>query len=159
MSSRSGRLMPRSHFDTAWKDTPSRSASSLWLRRLAFRRRRMVSDTFCFMVCPFPCCSACDAVAPSRWRTLHTFMSAQREHWFGICEKNKRGHSYNLLYKPNRGYDEDEFVCGKDNYVFGKFDYENEEDCKEALKELECGEMEVSTRSGLGISLLRVKRA
>lgn len=78
---------------------------------------------------------------------------------YSICEKNKRGHSYNLLYKPNRGYSEDEFVCGKDNYVFGKFDYDNEEDCKEALKELESGEMEVSTRSGLGISLLRVKRA
>lgn len=111
-----------------------------------------------------------DLVKVNAWKkpmrivaTSENFFIMLRKHFdtymYSICEKNKRGTAYNLLYKPNRGYDEDEFVCGKDNYVFGKFDYENEEDCKKALKELESGEMEVSTRSGLGISLLSVKRA
>ena len=78
---------------------------------------------------------------------------------YSICEKNKRGYAYNMLYRPNRGFDDDEFVCGPDNYVFGHYDYSIPEDCEEALKELESGEMEVSQRRCWGISKLQVKRA
>ena len=77
---------------------------------------------------------------------------------YSICEKNKRGYAYNMLYRPNRGFDDDEFVCGPDNYVFGHYDYTIPEDCEEALKELESGEMEVSQRRGWGIWHLEIKR-
>lgn len=77
---------------------------------------------------------------------------------YSICEKNKRGYAWNLFYRPDNGFDADEFVCGPDNYVFGKFDYSNMEDCKEALAELESGEMEVYQRHSWGIWHLEIKR-
>lgn len=77
---------------------------------------------------------------------------------YSICEKNKRGTSYNLSYRPKRGYMNDEFVCDPDNYVFGKYDYNDVGECQDALVELESGEMEVSTRHGLGIWHLEIKR-
>ena len=69
---------------------------------------------------------------------------------YSICEKNKRGGRYNVCYRPECGYYEDEFVCGPDDH-FCLHDYEDPKECEIALKELEAGELEVSTRHGLGI--------
>jgi hypothetical protein len=77
---------------------------------------------------------------------------------YSICEKNKRGYAHNMFYRPKCGFDSDEFVCGPDNYVFGKYDYDDAEECEEALKDLESGEMEVSQRRGWGIWHLEIKR-
>ena len=75
---------------------------------------------------------------------------------YSICEKNKRGYEHNLCYRPNNGFDKDEFVCGRDN-SYCKFDYSTEKGCQEALKELESGELEVSERGGWGIWHIEIK--
>ena len=86
------------------------------------------------------------------WRKhFDTFM-------YSICEKNKRGYAHNMFYRPKCGFDDDEFVCGPDNYVFGKYDYNDVDECREALVDLESGEMEVSQRRGWGIWHLEIKR-
>lgn len=43
--------------------------------------------------------------------------------------------------------DFEEKIKGSDNYIFSKFDYADFEDCSEALKELESGEMKISRRN------------
>lgn len=45
------------------------------------------------------------------------------------------------------------FVRGLDNMVFGIHDYYSDEDCEEALKELQNGEMAVSSRYGKFVKL------
>ena len=77
---------------------------------------------------------------------------------YSICEKNKRGYAHNMIYWPNGGFDDDEFVCGPENYVFDKYDYSIEEERLEALQELESGDMEVSEKRGRGIYHLEIKR-
>lgn len=76
---------------------------------------------------------------------------------YSILEKNKRGHEHNLCYRPNVGYMADEFVCGPDDH-YGKYEYNNVEECKKALEELESGELEVSTRHGWGLWHLEIKK-
>ena len=76
---------------------------------------------------------------------------------YSICEKNKRGGRYNVCYRPECGYYEDEFVCGPDDH-FCLHDYQDPKECEIALKELETGELEVSTRHGLGIWQIAIKR-
>ena len=76
---------------------------------------------------------------------------------YSICEKNKRGGRYNVCYRPDRGYYEDEFVCGPDDH-YCLHDYEDLKECEIALKELEAGELEVSTRYGLGIWQIAIKK-
>lgn len=76
---------------------------------------------------------------------------------YSICEKNKRGGRYNVCYRPECGYYEDEFVCGPDDH-YCLHDYEDPKECEIALKELEAGELEVSTRHGLGIWQIAIKR-
>jgi hypothetical protein len=76
---------------------------------------------------------------------------------YSICEKNKRGYAHNMIYRPECGFDDDEFVCGADDH-FTKYDYSNEKECKKALKELEKGTLEVTTRHGWGIWHLEIKR-
>lgn len=46
-----------------------------------------------------------------------------------------------------------EKVKAPDNLVFGNFDYFNEKDCKKAIKDLEKGEMELSHRSRVKLSI------
>lgn len=43
---------------------------------------------------------------------------------YSICEKNKRGYAYNMDYRPDCGFDSDEFVCGPD-YAYTAYDYHN----------------------------------
>lgn len=76
---------------------------------------------------------------------------------YSICEKNKRGYEHNLFYRPHNGFMADEFVCGSDNY-FDKYNYSDERECRKALKELESGKLEVTTRYGWGIWHLEIKR-
>lgn len=76
---------------------------------------------------------------------------------YSICEKNKRGGRYNVCYRPERGYYEDEFVCGPDDH-YCLHDYEDPKECEIALKELEAGELEVSIRYGWGIWQIAIKR-
>ena len=77
---------------------------------------------------------------------------------YSICEKNKRGYAHNMDYRPDCGFDSDEFVCGPDD-AYTAYDYHNSEECKQALQDLESGELEVSTRHGWGIWHLEIKRA
>ena len=76
---------------------------------------------------------------------------------YSICEKNKRGYERNLIYRPHNGFMADEFVCGHDDH-YTKYDYSDEKECKKALKDLESGELEVTTRHGWGIWHLEIKR-
>lgn len=76
---------------------------------------------------------------------------------YSICEKNKRGYAHNMIYRPHCGFDDDEFVCGHDDH-YCKYDYSDPEECKKALDDLENGEIEVTTRHGLGIWHLEIRR-
>ena len=78
--------------------------------------------------------------------------------YYSICEKFIRGGQHNTVYRPKCGYYNDEFVCGPSNQIFSSYEYSNEEDINLALKALENEEMEVSTRYGLGIHKLQIKR-
>lgn len=76
---------------------------------------------------------------------------------YSICEKSKRGYEHNLWYRPNNGFMADEFVCGSDDH-YTKYNYSDEKECQKALKELESGKLEVTTRHGWGIWHLEIKR-
>lgn len=69
---------------------------------------------------------------------------------YSICSKNPSDFSRNYI---REGFP----VIGMDNYVFGKFDYFNPDDLKEAIEELETGKMEVSVRSSCALLSISIK--
>lgn len=52
--------------------------------------------------------------------------------------------------------DTKEMRAGTDNYVFGIYEYANEEDCKKAMNELENGTMEIGRRNACDIKNIYV---
>lgn len=69
---------------------------------------------------------------------------------YSICSKNPSDFSRNYI---REGYP----IIGLDNYVFGKFDYFNAEEIKQAIEELESGKMEVSVRSSCALFSISIK--
>ena len=69
---------------------------------------------------------------------------------YSICEKKIADHNRNYYHKGN-------FRIGTDNYVFGKFNYLNNDNIDEALQELENGEMELSVRKAIDLISISVK--
>lgn len=71
---------------------------------------------------------------------------------YSICEKKPADFSRNYIVE---GYP----TIGTDFWVFGKFDYLNQEDCEQAVKELESGETEMSVRNACMLKVIYIKRA
>lgn len=71
---------------------------------------------------------------------------------YSICQKKPADFSRNYIVE---GYP----MIGTDAWVFGRFDYLNQEDCEEAVKELESGETEMSVRHSCMLKVIYIKRA
>ena len=69
---------------------------------------------------------------------------------YSICEKKLSQYGRNSFTKGN-------FRIGTDYYVFGKFNYLDTEDVKEALEELENGTMELSVRKAVDLKKICIK--
>lgn len=70
---------------------------------------------------------------------------------YSICDKRPSDFSRNYIEygKP---------TIGMDSWVFGRFDYFNQEDIDEAIKELESGETEMSVRNSVALEIIYIKR-
>lgn len=68
---------------------------------------------------------------------------------YTICHKDKAGFQHNYIV-------DDLPYIGPDNYVFGNFTYKD--DCDDAIKELESGEMEISERRGVALYRIQIKK-
>lgn len=71
---------------------------------------------------------------------------------YSICSKRPADFSRNYIVE---GYP----TIGMDAWVFGKFDYLNQEDCEQAVKELESGETQTSVRNACMLKVIYIKRA
>ena len=71
---------------------------------------------------------------------------------YSICEKKQVNHNRN-------NYTEGNYRIGTDNYVFGLFDYLNEDDVEKALKKLEAGDLELSVRTSVNLERINIKSA
>lgn len=109
-----------------------------------------------------------DKVRINNWRAYFDVVAVSKNYFimtrpvkdtflYSICEKNKRGYEHNLCYQPKCGFSSDEFVCGADDH-WCKYDYSKKNELKLAIKELEEGELKVSTKRGLGIKKIYIKR-
>lgn len=73
---------------------------------------------------------------------------------YTICHKANAGFEHE--HGDSYGIEKDLPYIGPDNYIFGNYDYKD--DCEDAIKELESGEMEVSERSGTALKSIQIKR-
>lgn len=73
---------------------------------------------------------------------------------YTICHKDSAG--FERWHGDGYGIEKDLPYIGPDNYVFGNYDYKD--DCDDAIKELESGEMEVSERRGVALYRIQIKR-
>lgn len=88
------------------------------------------------------------------WEDKKPFRVRASNERFAICTKPFNLRPKTVLYTI---VDFERGVRGMSNYVFDLHDYYMDEDCEDALKELERGEMEVSWRTHKHISI-RIKR-
>lgn len=69
---------------------------------------------------------------------------------YSICDKRPSGFSRNYIKEGKP-------TIGLDYYIFGKFDYLNQEDIEAAIAELESGEMELSVRKSCALDTIYIK--
>lgn len=73
---------------------------------------------------------------------------------YSICYKNKAG--FTRMHSENCGILPDLPYIGPDFSLFGRFHYID--DCEDALKQLESGELEISERRGVSLNNIWIKR-
>ncbi len=71
---------------------------------------------------------------------------------YSICEKRPSEYSRNYFTKGS-------FMIGTDNLIFGIYDYLKQDDCEEAIKELENGNLALSHRKTVDLMSIQIKRA
>lgn len=70
---------------------------------------------------------------------------------YSICEKTPSAFSRNSIVESYP-------TIGTDFWIFGKFDYFNQEDIEQCLDELESGKTELSVRSSVALKVIQYKR-
>lgn len=101
-----------------------------------------------------------DMIKCNNWKESYK-VKAVSENYFIATRPFFGDAMYTICHKANAGFNHNGIIpdlpyIGPDNYVFGNYDYKD--DCDDAIKELESGEMEVSVRNGVALYQIQIKR-